>query len=169
MDNIPDEEVEGLTVGEAKKTGKGLSGKLKVPLIILLILLLGAAAAWWFLLKHGPAEELAEKDETPQDEPPPFGEVYFIRDIIINPSGGRRVFMVSLGLEYFDAEVSAELGKRESLLRDNLITLFSSQPQEILTNIKYRRALRARVQKIMDYQLGEGAVTRVFFEKWVFQ
>lgn len=77
--------------------------------------------------------------------------------------------MVSLGLEYFDAEVSAELGKRESLLRDNLITLFSSQPQEILTNIKYRRALRARVQKIMDYQLGEGAVTRVFFEKWIFQ
>jgi len=51
----------------------------------------------------------------------------------------------------------------------NLITLFSSQSREVLTNIKYRRALRARVKKIMDYQLGEGVVSRVFFQKWVFQ
>ena len=77
--------------------------------------------------------------------------------------------MVSVGLEYFDPEMKSVISKREPLLRDNLITLFSSQSREVLTNIKYRRALRARVKKIMDYQLGEGVVSRVFFQKWVFQ
>jgi hypothetical protein len=39
----------------------------------------------------------------------------------------------------------------------------------VLIDIKYRQAFRARVKKIMDFQLGEGVVSRVFFEKWVFQ
>ena len=62
-----------------------------------------------------------------------------------------------------------EIRKREPLLRDNLITFFTAQPLEVLTNIRYRQAIRSRVKKILDYHLGEGAITRVFFSKWVFQ
>lgn len=101
--------------------------------------------------------------------PPAFGEIYEMQDLVINPSGSRRVFMVTVALEIADKEQVKEVTKRESLLRDNLITLFASQPLEVLIDVKYRQAFRARVKKIMDYQLGEGIVSRVFFEKWVFQ
>lgn len=172
MDNFPEEETERLQVDESEADKGGLIGKLKIPLIIILILILITAVLYWFVLR--PSSEVSQNElvaevEKKPDEPPPFGKVYYIRDLVINPAAGRRIFMVSVALEYFDDEKAALLEKREPLLRDNLITLFSSQPQHVLTNIKYRRALRARVKKIMDYQLGEGVVTRVFFEKWVFQ
>ena len=172
MDNYPEEEVEQLAVDESEGAFKGLFSKLKIPLIIFLVLVLAVIAIYWFVLRpnqEATGDESNEVTEQKLDEPPPFGNVFFIRDLIINPAGARRIFMVSVALEYFDEEKAAVLQEREPLLRDNLITLFSSQPQNVLTDIKYRRALRARVKKIMDYQLGEGVVTRVFFEKWVFQ
>lgn len=98
-----------------------------------------------------------------------FGEVYLIEDIIVNPSESRRIFMCSIGLEVANPELVKEVKKREVLLRDNFNTLFSSQTVETLLDIKYRQAFRARVKKIVDLQLGEGVVRRVFFEKWVVQ
>jgi len=171
MDNFPEQEVERLPV-KGTKSGKGLPGKLLIPLIIILILTVAGVAIYWFILK--PTADTAEGvavqvEKSNKDEPPPFGKIYYIRDLIINPAEGRRIFMVSVALEYFDEDKADLIQEREPLLRDNLITLFSSQPQNVLTNIKYRQALRARVKKVMDYQLGEGVVTRVFFEKWVFQ
>jgi len=171
MNSLREEEVEHLTAVEegASTKVKLLYKKLKLPLLIILVLALVGFGVWFFLLRTPAEEGVVEVETRLPREPPPFGEVYFIRDMVINPSGGRRLFMVSIALEYFDKEKASEFKRREPLLRDNLTTLFSSQPPEVLTNIKYRRALRSRVKKIMDYQLGEGVVTRIFFEKWVFQ
>jgi flagellar basal body-associated protein FliL len=124
------------------------------------------------MLTGGGTHEIVEPGETPKPaeaEPLQFGEVVELDDIVINPAGSRRVFMVKVTLEVVDKEKSREVEKRQALLRDNLITLFASQPLEVLIDIKYRQAFRARVKKIMDFQLGEGVVSRVFFEKWVFQ
>jgi flagellar FliL protein len=181
MVNYAEEEVDRLSVVEkSDNEKKDLFARLKLPLIIaVIVVLLGGGGSWWFLIRPGANEEAVKTEDSDSlvtadkseidHEPPPFGEIFTIDDLIVNPSGGRRIFMVSLGLEYFKPENLAEMQRREPLLRDNLITFFSSQPAEYLSNIKYRQALRGRVKKIMDYQLGEDVVSRVIFQKWVFQ
>jgi len=154
--------------GEPKKKG---GGALKWIIIGVVVAAAAGFGVWKFMpgssTPHGIVEPVdAEKKP---EEPPKFGETFQLEDIVINPAGSRRVFMVVVTLELGDPEKKKEVEKREALLRDNLITLFASQPLDVLIDIKYRQAFRARVKKIMDHHLGEGIVTRVFFEKWVFQ
>jgi len=166
--------VERVPVGGAGGK-KGGGGALKL-ILVALIAGGGVGGAVFFLLpklQHKAPAEVVEsaavENEAPSNEPKPFGEVYQMTDIVINPASSRRVFMVTVALEVANKEMVKEIQKREPLLRDNLITMFASQPLDVLIDIKYRQAFRARVKKVMDYQLGEGAITRVFFEKWVFQ
>lgn len=179
MNNFLDEEVERTDPEETTESAGrgGLFTRLRLPLIIILIIVLAGVAVRWIFFRTG-SEELTSvaSSETytppPMGEiytPPPMGEIYMIDDLVINLAGGRRIFMVAIGLEYFEEKTAEEITKREPLLKDNLITFFSSQPGEVLTNIKYRELLRGRVKKIMDHQLGENTITRVIFVKWVFQ
>ena len=174
MNEYGPEEVERLPLEEPEAARKRkLMTRLKWLLLAIVVLVLVGIPSWFLFLKPAPEgivevePEMMKPERKPPQKPPEFGEVYLIEDLIINSLDGRRHFMVSIGLEYFDKEKLPEIERREPLLRDNLITLFSSQPVEVLTNITYRQALRARVKKIMDYQLGEGVVTRVFFQSWV--
>ena len=171
MNDISESEIDRLSVVDSTSEEEGLLTRFKVPLMIIVLLLIigGVSAGLWFLLRADDTGEAAEAETLEIREPPEFGNVFLMSDLVINPSSGRRIFMVSIGLEYFDEKKALEIQRREPLLRDNLITFFSTQPPEYLANIKYRKALRSRVKKIMDYQLGEGVITRVFFVKWVFQ
>jgi len=171
MNEFPTEEVERLNTDEPDQSArKSLFARLKLPLIAVAVLGAGAGGWWFFLGSPNPQSKVVEpQQEAVSKEAPAVGEIYQIGDIVINPADGRRHFMVSLSLEYTDPKAGEEIKKREPLLKDNLITFFSSQPVEVLTNIRYRQAIRARVKKILDYQLGEGVIKRVFFDKWVFQ
>ncbi len=169
MDNFPDDEVEQTDLEEStESTIGGLFTRLRLPLIIVLAIVLVGGAVWWFFFRTVP-EELTSVASSESFTPPPMGDIYMIDYLVINPLGGRRIFLVAIGLEYFEENAAEEIRRREPLLRDNLITFFSSQPKEVLTNIKYRERLRGRVKKIMDHQLGENTITRVVFVKWVFQ
>jgi len=131
------------------------------------------------------------KNETEEHkEVHPFGHIYMIDDLIINPanSGGRRHLLVSLGLEYFvnakDKEkggerssgegddltgVGAELSLREPQIRDNLITLLGGQEISVLSDIQYREKIRASLLKSINYYLETGQVDKLYFVKYVFQ
>ena len=174
--NIPDESAERIELEPTEALPRRSLPARMAPLLIPLVILGVLAMVYLAFLKPRGREPSAEKAAavrapTPEvnHKPPEFGEVYSISDIIINPADGRRHFMVTVSLEYQDKDKLAEIQRRESLLRDNLITFFSSQPVEVLTNIRYRQAIRSRVKKIMDYQLGDGVVSRIFFDKWIFQ
>jgi len=163
--------IERVPVGAPPPPKKGSSSLVKI-ILIAIVLGLAVGGAIYFLLpklQHHAGMVETEVAESPSKDPKPFGEVFELSDIVINPAGSRRVFMVSVALEVSNKEITKEIKKRETLLRDNLITLFASQPLEVLIDIKYRQAFRARVKKVMDFQLGQGAVSRVFFQKWVFQ
>lgn len=171
MNEIPEDDIEKVALVDlSEETKKGFLSKL-IWVVIIIIILGGGFAIWKFVLnKSGDGiVDVEETKKAPPREPPPFGEIYMINDVIINPMSGRRHFIVSIGLEVHDKNKINEIKKREILLRDNLITLFSSQPVDVLADIRYRQAFRSRVKKVMDYQLGEGVVSRVFFDKWVFQ
>lgn len=170
--NEPSVKIERVPVGDTGEPLKKKGGALKWIIIGIAVAAAAGVGVWKFLPQSSaPTHEIVEPVEISKkaEEPPKFGEVFQLSDIVINPAGSRRVFMVCVTLELSDPALKKEVEKRESLLRDNLITLFASQPLDVLIDIKYRQAFRARVKKIMDYQLGETAVTRVFFEKWVFQ
>src|SRR4030042_4838095 len=103
--------------------------RFRIPIIALIVALV-IITVWWLIGKYtgqtvSDVEGVTTKIE---HKPPPFGEVFSLNDLIVNPAGGRRHFMVSIGLEYFDPTKADEIRKRESLLRDNLITFFTSQP-----------------------------------------
>ncbi len=155
----------------AVKKQKGGGGTLKWIIIGVVVAAAAGFGVWKFAPGSNKAHEIVEPEglEKKSEEPPKFGEVFQLTDIVINPAGSRRVFMVVVTLELANPEMKKEIEKRQALLRDNLITLFASQPLEVLIDIKYRQAFRGRVKKIMDHHLGEGTVSRVFFEKWVFQ
>lgn len=168
--NEPALKIERMPAGEASDAKKKGGGALKW-IVIGIIVAVAAGVGIWKFLPGGGSHQIVEPEGLVKkpEAPPKFGEVFQLQDIVINPAGSRRVFMVVVTLELDKPDFKKEIEKREALLRDNLITLFASQPLEVLIDIKYRQAFRARVKKIMDYQLGEGVVSRVFFEKWVFQ
>ncbi len=197
MNEFNEENIERVSLVDVEEDAEdNKSGKKGLIIGIIVVSLLGCGFAAWKLgflpfvdnilgMSGTGTEEIADslkndneingrleseeiEDEEPV-EPPPFGEVYVISDLVINPAGQRRLFMVSIGLEYFETSSLEKIQKREILLRDNLITLFGSQPIDVLNDIRYRQAFRNRIKKIMDYQLGKDTVTRIFFEKWVFQ
>jgi len=163
--------IERVPVADNADKKKSGGGGLKWIIIGVLVAAAAGVGVWKFAPgskePHGIVEPV--EMEKKAEEPKKFGEVFQLSDIVINPAGSRRVFMVVVTLELVNPEMKKEVEKREALLRDNLITLFASQPLEVLIDIKYRQAFRARVKKIMDHHLGEGIVSRVFFEKWVFQ
>ncbi len=170
--NEPSTKIERVPVPEpAEPKKKSRFGFLKWIIIGVVVAAAAGIGVWKFAPGSNKPHDIVDPVEIAQkpEEPQKFGEVFQLSDIVINPAGSRRVFMVVVTLELVNAEIRKEVEKREALLRDNLITLFASQPLDVLIDIKYRQAFRARVKKIMDYHLGEGKVTRVFFEKWVFQ
>lgn len=165
LDNLP---LDPATAGAPRK-GRGWG----IGALIGLLIFGAAGGFFWWRTRSAETPETKIQSVTPppteSHNPPPLGKVYLIRDLIINPADGRRHFLVSVGLEYFPPIEERFIADREVLLRDNLISFFSAQPLEVLTNIRYRQAIRTRVKKIIDYQLGQGVVSRVFFEKWVVQ
>ncbi len=173
--NEYDENVERVSLVDADTAGNGLRRSLIIALTVVIIAVVGFFA-WRFILSKPEKEkgvvdvaEMTEIARKPVKNAPPIGDIYTISDILINPARQRRIFMVSVGLEVAGPKVIDEIRRREPMLRDNLITLFSSQSSDVLTDIRYRQAFRIRVKKIMDFQLGEGSVKRVFFDKWVYQ
>ncbi|RJP81645.1 MAG: hypothetical protein C4524_01630 [Candidatus Zixiibacteriota bacterium] len=99
------------------------------------------------------------------------GEFYAISDLVVNPAatGGRRHLLVSVSLEYHDPLLKEELEKRDPQIRDNLITLLAGQESAVLTDIRYREAIRQSLLKAVNYYVQGGEIEKLYFTKYVFQ
>jgi len=98
--------------------------------------------------------------------------IYNWEDIIVNPSNSsERFLMVSLGFEYKleDEKLPDELKNKTILITDNLNTYFSSQKIEDLVINDFRNKMKVDIIKIVNSQLSEGKITRVFFAQYVIQ
>ena len=104
MNEIPEDDIEKVALVDlSEETKKGFLSKL-IWVVIIIIILGGGFAIWKFVLnKSGDGiVDVEETKKAPPREPPPFGEIYMINDVIINPMSGRRHFIVSIGLEVHD-------------------------------------------------------------------
>lgn len=114
--------------------------------------------------------ETVQKEEEKAAKPEPPGEIYRMESILVNPTAtrGRQHLLVELGLEVDSPEVITELTTLDPLLRDNIITVLSAQPMDVLTNIMMRDKIKQRIQDIVNYYLSKGKVTKVYFIRYVF-
>jgi flagellar basal body-associated protein FliL len=121
--------------------------------------------------EHGakPAAEGGEQGKKGYE----FGAVHAIADLIINPKGssGRRVFKISVALEYdpANAELAKEMEERTPFMRDFLITYLSGMNEDSLSDISYRETIRDSLGVAMNRFLSAGKVDRVLFQDFIRQ
>lgn len=123
-----------------------------------------------------PAEEVVQKEERKEKGPRPevdyeFGATHNIEGLILNPRGGRRIFKISLALEY-DPEKSGigdELVAKDLFLRDFLLDYLSNVHADTLGDIRFRNALRDSLAYRLSGFLDEGYVDRVLFIDFIRQ
>jgi flagellar basal body-associated protein FliL len=125
---------------------------------------------------HGKAEkgEKGEKKKGEEGEKAyEFGAVHAIPDLIINPKGsaGRRVFKISLSLEYDpnNPELAKELEERTPFMRDYLISYLGSMNEDSLSDIGYRETMRDSLSVALNHFLSAGTVDRVLFQDFIRQ
>ncbi len=116
---------------------------------------------------EGGSEEKGEKSAVDYE----FGATYNIEDLILNPRGGRRIFKISLALEYDPEipEIGTELAAKDLFIRDFLLEYLSKIHSDTLGDIQYRGALRDSLAKNLSNFLAEGYVDRVLFVDFIRQ
>ena len=163
---------------DEEKSASG-KGRPKLPLVVAMYVsvVFVASAATQFLVipKVSPilaARQLEEEKEvTAEMVRPPFGEIYVIEDLVVNPanSGGMRYVAASVGLESSQRAVIQEIETRDAQIKDALIRILSSKTVEELADVTRREAIRLEIRKCVDELLRTQGVDAVYFVSFVLQ
>lgn len=104
-------------------------------------------------------------------EVPPFGAVYIIEDLVVNPagSGGTRYVCVSIGLESADLAVIEEIQTRDAQIKDHLIQVLGSKTVDELVNVESRERIRQDIKTRVEDVLPPGGLDAVYFVNFVLQ
>lgn len=158
------------TGGEEPKS----KSKLLIIIIAVVVLLVGGGAAAFFLLMGGD-EQPAEMDEAVENVKakaiyiplkPPFVVTYGV-------SGRQRFVQISVTLMTRNNDVVNVVQANMPLVRNNLVTVFSSQDFDELQTNEGKEALRQialeEVQAIVEEEIGVPGVEQVLFTNFVMQ
>ncbi|MBU0509493.1 flagellar basal body-associated FliL family protein [bacterium] len=94
-----------------------------------------------------------------------------IEEIIVNPAetAGRRYLAISVGLLTEAPEAEKLFEDKKPLIRDALISLFSSKYLDQLSSIQYRDTLKEEVKVVVNKQFSDAPVKGVLFTGYVLQ
>lgn len=160
---------------------KGGSGKLKLGTILITAaayagLVLASSLFTQYVVAPKISTRLIEKEKEKiagESEAgiAPFGTVYVIEDLVVNPagSGGMRYVCVSVGLESTDASVIGELTLRDAQIKDALITIFGSKSVDELVDVQSREVMRKEIQDRIEQVLPPAGLDAVYFVNFVLQ
>lgn len=142
--------------GEGVEVTEASSGKMKLLIMIIVPVLLLAGGAGYFLLGGEEEKKVPEAVETVKAQDGaekksnkiqyyPFAEDFTVN---LSSDDGRNHFMrISITLMTRDEALLANFKEIEPLLRNDLLTLFSSQTYENLKTIKGKQDLRVKAQQ----------------------
>ncbi len=168
---LPDVDIEGGDDFGMGGGGGGMSGAVFAIILVVVIAVeaIGSHFAMKQLFFSKPPD--AKKTERPKKESGEYGEIYAISGLLINTTSGRsnKHLLVDLGIQSTDAKVIAEITLRDALIRDNINMFLAAQRYEVLTDIMMRDKLRSRIREIIDYNLTEGEIDKVYFTRFVIQ
>lgn len=99
------------------------------------------------------------------------GDIFMIRDLIVNPAGtgGTRFLSASIGFEMETGNAASVLMEREAIVRDALITILSSQSIPELSDFRQRERLRKLIKLRVRKLLKTDDITAVYFTEFVLQ
>jgi flagellar basal body-associated protein FliL len=169
---LPDVDIEGGDdFGMGVGGGGGMSSAVFAIVLVVIIVIeaIGSHFAMKQLLFSKPPD--AKKVERAKRDSGEFGEIYTIGGLIVNTTSGRSTkhLLVDIGVQSTSSRVIAEITLRDALIRDNINMFLAAQRYEVLTDIMMRDKLRSRIREIIDYNLSEGEIDKVYFTRFVIQ
>ncbi len=147
-------------------------------LLILIPLMVISAVGGGFLAysQYPMLVEIAETingsgEEEEEEEPIEFGEFMELSNIIVNPadSEGRRLLMLSVGMETAESSILETVTAREMVVRDTIIKILGTRTVDELANIESRTALKDEIRLAVNGILTEGEINRMYFTQYVLQ
>jgi flagellar FliL protein len=167
---MAEEKAEGAAEAAAAPA-KGGSGKLFI-IIGVVVLLGGGGAAAWFLgvIPHGTKHEAEAKEET-KVERPDVGALQALDPFIANlaDEDGKRYLKATLQLEFFDAKVPEDFHARLPLMRDLLLTLFTSKTFAEIRTPQGKTLLREEIVNRLNRAMRKDAVKAIYFTEFIVQ
>ncbi len=167
---MADKEVKKDQESEETTDDQKKGGKLKL-ILIPVIILVQAVAAYYIvfniLLKHpNHVEEPKQKKENLE-----VGLFYEINDIVVNTSdsGGRRYFVIEIGLEASEQKVLDEATSKEIWIRDSILTLLTNKTTAELMDGTGRKILKKEIMGIINKKLAVGKFNNIYFKKYIIQ
>ena len=158
--------------GESKESG----GKGSLLFILLPVMLISAGIGSWLAYSQYPAlAELAyntfDKGEGEDYEPIEFGEFMELSNIVVNPSDseGRRLLMVSLGLETEKSSILESVVEREMVVRDTIIKILGRRTTDELSSIDERNMIKDELRHAVNGIVSDGEINRLYFTQYVLQ
>ncbi|MFK7846914.1 MAG: flagellar basal body-associated protein FliL [Rhodothermales bacterium] len=110
-------------------------------------------------------------DEEEEEAPIEFGEFMELTNIIVNPvdSEGRRLLMLSVGMETAESSVLESVTAREMVVRDTIIKILGTRTVDELADIESRTMLKDEIRLAVNGILSEGEINRMYFTQYVLQ
>jgi flagellar protein FliL len=97
--------------------------------------------------------------------------IFLIEDIIVNPAGsdGERLILTSLGFDTKDEESQKELKAKEVVVKDVIITTFSSKTWEQLNKSSFKDSLKMELYDRITRLIPSIKLNTVYFSKYIAQ
>jgi flagellar FliL protein len=157
--------------GAAAAPAKGGKGML-LAIVGGVVLLGGGGAAAWFLdfIPHGHKTEAAAKEEV-KIERPDIGALQAMDPFIANlaDEDGKRYLKATLQIEFFDAKVPDEFHQRLPLMRDLLLTLFTSKSFTEIRTPQGKTLLREEIVNRLNRAMRKDTIKAVYFTEFIVQ
>lgn len=155
----------------SEKPKGGINGLL---MILIPVMLISGGLGGYLSYTQYPliAQTLYSGPEEEKAEPLEFGEFMELSNIVVNPndSNGRRLLMVSLGLETNEAAILESVTQREMVVRDTIIKILGNRTVDQLASIDERSSLKTEIRHAVNSIVSEdGEINRLYFTQYVLQ
>lgn len=165
---------------KSEKSGGG-SNLILILIIVLLVLLLAIGGVVAYLMLSGGDEE-ANPETTVQQEKVEKKSRRKMDDLTVGPmypldkftvnllsENGSRYLVVKIDLEQDSEELTPELDKKVSLIRDIIISILSSKTVEEISTPKGKMKLKEEIINQINKYLEDGEIKRIYFTNFVIQ
>lgn len=162
---------------EEESGGGGGGGGLLKIILPLIGLLIGAGGGFYLgktmtekgvqeAAKLDPVAEAVSKDPNAM-----VGEMFKLTPFVVNLNEpqGNRYLKATIELEMDSSALQAELDRRQSQLRDTVLSLLTSKSSKELQALEGKFRLRDELLSRINAMLVNGTVTRVYFTEFVIQ
>jgi flagellar protein FliL len=97
--------------------------------------------------------------------------IHIVKDLIVNPAGtnGTRFLLTTVGFSVTTPEAKLELENKDMQVRDVLNTILTSKDLAELSSTAERESLRTEITKKVAELVRRGALTNVYFSKFIIQ